>query len=88
MVVIRVRPAWSVDLAGGDAHGPQGSDGERGFLTATPQRTDNGRQRRQCPCVGRLVGQLLVAPMIDLKDGILHAHALDPRLQLTVEDDS
>ena len=86
MIVIGVSPAGRVDLSGRNAHGTQGSHRERAFLTTAPIGRPEGGKRSRGAAVGRLVGDMLMTPMVDLQNGIIHTHAADTVLQFLVKD--
>ena len=88
VVAFLMGPARGIDLPGRDAHAAQGGHAEGRFLAAAAQGVLDGRQGRVRPAVGRLVGHLLVAPVVHFQDGLLHGHSLHPRLQLVIEHES
>ena len=73
MVVIRMRPAWRIDLAGGDAYGAQGGHQECRFLAAASRRRGKGTEWRGGTRVAGVVSHVLVAPVVDLKNGLTEA---------------
>ncbi len=85
VVVVAVRPARGVALAGGDANGAQGSDGERALLAATPVRSLQCGQRCGGARIGGLIINILVAPVVHLQRRIVHAHVFNAVFEL-VED--
>ena len=78
VVVVGVGPARGIDLAGRDAGGAQGGDGQHGLLAAAADAPADRGHRGARPAVGGLVGGLFVAPVVDLQGGFGQAHAPDP----------
>ena len=85
VVVVGVCPARCVDLTSWNADSTQGGHGERALLTATACGCAHGGKGCRRACVRRLICHLLVAPVVNLKNGIIHALALDPVFQFAVE---
>ena len=85
VVVVAVRPTGCVALAGGDAHGAEGSDGKGALLTAAAQGGAHGGKGCRGAAVGSTVGHMLVAPVVDLEGGLLHGETFDAVFQLAVE---
>ncbi len=79
-------PARRIDLAGRDPYGTQRRDAEGRFFPASAQAILHRGQGSVGAAVGRLVGHLFVAPVVHFQNGLLHGHALHPRLQLVVKD--
>ena len=86
MVVVGMRPARGVDLAGRDAYRAEGGHQESGFLTATSVSRPHCGKRRTGTSVRGLVDHLLVAPVIHFEDGICHGEILHAVFQLGIED--
>ena len=76
MVVVGMRPAGGIDLAGRDADGTQGSNAQHALLATTSRTRCHCCQRAGSAGIGGLIGSLLVTPMVDFQYGIIHAHAL------------
>ncbi len=85
MVIIGMRPAGGIHLAGGDSHRTQGGYGKGRFLAAAAKGCAHCGQRRRCPGVGGLVGNLLVAPVVHFQNGIFHRQVLYSVAQFLVE---
>ena len=81
VVVIRMGPARGIDLTGRDTHAAECRHAEGGLLPASAQGIAHRGQRTACPGVGRLIGHLLVAPVVHLQDGLRHGHSLHAGLQ-------
>ena len=81
VVVVGVRPSGGVDLTRRDACGPERCDREHGLFTAPSESGADGGHRAERPPVGRTVGGLFVAPVIDLQGGVGEAHPLDAAAQ-------
>ena len=86
VVVVGVGPAGRVHLPGGDADATQGGHQEGRFLPASAQGVLHQVQGRRRAGVRGLIGHLLVAPVVHLQNGILHAQALDAGQQLGLEN--
>ena len=74
MVIVGVGPARSVDLPCGDACGSQSSHSQHRLLAATPEAPQHYRLGVARATVRRLVGSLLVAPMVDLESSFGKVH--------------
>ena len=85
VVVIGMSPTWGVNLACRDAYRSQRSYGKSTLLATSSEGRTNSGERSRGAGIGRLIGNTLVAPMVHLQDGILHAHPLHSFLQLTEE---
>ena len=85
VVVVGVCPARGIDLTGGDAYGTQGGNSKRRFLTTAPDGGFHASQRGQRTRVARLIGHMLMTPVVHLKNRLLHAHALNTLLQFLEE---
>ena len=72
VVVVGVRPARRIDLTCRNAHGPQGSHAEGALLATAPDGGTHGGKRRRGARVGRLIGDVLVAPVVHLQHRIVH----------------
>ena len=81
VVVVGMGPAGRINLAGRDADRAQSRDRKSGFFPAAAEGILDGIQRRTRPRIGRLVGHLFVAPMINFEDGLGHRQALHAGLQ-------
>ena len=88
MVVVGMGPTRRIDLAGGNADGTQGSHGKRALLATTARGGTHGSHRSRRAGVGRLIGHMLMAPMVDLEDSLLHAQSLHAVLQFVIIDDT
>ena len=88
MVVIGMGPTRRIDLTGRNADGTQGSHGKGALLATTARGGTHGSHRSGRAGVGRLIGHMLMAPMVDLEDGLLHAQPLDAVLQFVIIDDT
>ena len=88
MVVVGMGPTRRIDLAGRNADGTQGSHGKGALLATTARGGTHGSHRSGRAGVGRLIGHMLMAPMVDLEDGLLHAQPLDAVLQFVIIDDT
>ena len=88
MIVVGVRPARCVHLAGRDADGAECRDGEGALLAATPDGGTQRVHRRRGAAVAGLVADVLVAPVVDLEHSAVHRLALHALLQLVVVDDA
>ena len=88
MIVVGMGPTRRIDLAGRNADGTQGSHGKGALLATTARGGTHGSHRSGRAGVGRLIGHMLMAPMVDLEDGLLHAQPLDAVLQFVIIDDT
>ena len=85
VVAFRMGPARSVHLTGRDAHATECGHAEGRLFAAAAQGVLDRRQGRVRAPVGRLVGHLLMAPVVHFQDGLLHRHPLHAGLQLVIE---
>ena len=85
MVVVGMRPTRGINLSSRYAYRPQGSHRESTLLATSSISRANGGERSRSAGIRRLISHSLMAPVVHLQDGILHAHALHPLLQLSIE---
>ena len=85
MIVVGVRPAGRVDLSGRNAHRAQGRHGKGRLLAAASDSRFQAGERRECAGIAGLIGDVLVAPVVHLEDGVLHGHVADTLLQFFIE---
>ena len=86
VVVVGVRPTWSIHLTGRNTHGTQGCHSESRLLATTAIGSAHGCQWRTRTYVARGVCNLLVAPVVDLKHSLAHCKILNPLSQLGIEN--
>ena len=84
VVVIAMGPTWGVNLSGRDAHGAQGRHQQCGFFAATAPRGLDGGHGSTGAAVGAFVVDMLMAPMVHLKHGVIKRHVLNSCLQLFI----
>ena len=84
VVVVGVCPARRVDLAGGDAHGAEGGHRERTLFAASARGGLQGGEGRRGAGVGGLVGDVLVAPVVDFQHRLAHRESRHAFLQFLV----
>ena len=78
VVVVGVRPARGIYLPRRNARSPQGGNCQYGLLAAAPQTGAYGCFRSQSAAVGRTVGGLFVAPVVDFQGCFAYVHTLHP----------
>ena len=83
VVAVCMGPPRSIYLTGRDSNRPEGRHQKRRFLSATSVCCLDGSKRRAGTTVRRHIDGLLVAPVIDFKDSIIHRHGLYPWSQLS-----
>ena len=66
VVVVGVGPAGRIDLAGGDAHAPEGRHEQRRLLAAASIGRADGGQGRAGARVGGPIRDVLMTPVVDL----------------------
>ena len=86
MVVVGMRPARRIDLAGRNANRAQCRNRKSGFLTASPDSGIHAGQRRQGAGIAGLIGHMLVAPVVNFQDGLFHGHTCHTLLQFLEKD--
>ena len=78
VIVIRMRPSRSVHLPCGNAHRPEGGHKKSGLLPAPSVGSPDRCQRGACSGVRRLINRLLMTPVVDLENRLLHGKILHP----------
>ena len=86
VVVITVGPEGRVNLTGRDAGASQSADGESGFLSAAAVSTAVNVDRRDGTVIGRVIGGLLRAPVVDFYRCLCHGFSLDSVFQIFIEN--
>jgi len=88
MIVVAVGPARSINLARRNADRAQGGDRENRLFAAAADGAAHRRQGSGGAHVRSTVGDVLVAPVVDLEGGLAHGQALHPLPEQTVQDDA
>ena len=73
MVVVGVCPSWGIYLACWNAHRAQSRHGECAFLAASPDSRFLASHWRKRARIRWLIGDMLVAPVVHLQNGVFHA---------------
>ena len=86
MIVVRMCPSRSIYLTSWNTDRTEGSYRKSTLLsTASTTRTDR-LQRWRSTSIRRLVGNTFVAPVVYLKDSLLHRKSFHTLTQFTIED--
>ena len=85
VIVVGVGPARRIYLTRRDADTAECRNGECRLFAATAESVADCGERRRCAAVGGLISHFLVAPVVDLENGVSHRQTSDTVFEFVVK---